>query len=97
MTGSSVFDYVHAEDHNELAEHLGLGLTMNSNLASPNSNTSEDGTSGTIGTHNPDGIYELIFFSGNMFSNSSSYVHPLTTQIHFYVSYFVGDKKTSYL
>ena len=26
MTGSSIFDYVHHADHNELAEYLGLGF-----------------------------------------------------------------------
>ena len=26
MAGSSIFDYVHQQDHPELAEHLGLGL-----------------------------------------------------------------------
>ncbi|XP_072742602.1 protein trachealess-like isoform X3 [Anoplolepis gracilipes] len=62
MTGSSVFDYVHQQDHAEVAEQLGLGLasststsgphSSNSGLASPSSGASED--HGSSSTANPD-------------------------------------------
>ncbi|KAJ8950267.1 hypothetical protein NQ318_021121, partial [Aromia moschata] len=35
MTGSSIFDYIHHQDHSEIADQLGLGLTQGQNLASP--------------------------------------------------------------
>lgn len=53
MTGSSIFDYIHHQDHTEIAEQLGLGLNQGQNLASPGSG-SEESTS-TAGTNNPDG------------------------------------------
>lgn len=61
MTGSSVFDYVHQQDHAEVAEQLGLGLTSSSSgphssssgLASPSSAASEE--HGSSSTANPDG------------------------------------------
>ncbi|XP_048508062.1 protein trachealess isoform X3 [Athalia rosae] len=61
MTGSSVFDYVHQQDHSEVAEQLGLGLTSSSSsgphssssgLASPSSAASEE--HGSTSTANPD-------------------------------------------
>ncbi|XP_034948880.1 protein trachealess isoform X3 [Chelonus insularis] len=63
MTGSSVFDYVHQQDHAEVAEQLGLGLTCSTNsssgpqssssgLASPSSAASEE--HGSNSTANPD-------------------------------------------
>lgn len=57
MTGSSIFDYVHADDHAEIAEQLGLSLTSgpNGGLASPSSGASDEGGSGQQGTNNPDG------------------------------------------
>lgn len=70
MTGSSVFDYVHQQDHAEVAEQLGLGLTStsstsaphssNSGLASPSSAVSEDHS--TNSTANPDGNFFLLFY-----------------------------------
>lgn len=67
MTGSSVFDYVHQQDHAEVAEQLGLGLTSSVNsssgphssssgLASPSSAASEE--HGSTSTANPDGNYK---------------------------------------
>lgn len=53
MTGSSIFDYIHHQDHSEIAEQLGLGLTQGQNLASPGSGSEESGS--TAGTNNPDG------------------------------------------
>lgn len=53
MTGSSVFDYIHHQDHSEMAEQLGLGLSQNQNLASPGSGSEESAS--TAGTNNPDG------------------------------------------
>ncbi|XP_055326647.1 protein trachealess isoform X3 [Sitodiplosis mosellana] len=53
MTGSSIFDYVHHQDHAEIAEQLGLGLASNQNMASPSSGISEDGGANQ-GTNNPD-------------------------------------------
>ncbi|KAL3289946.1 hypothetical protein HHI36_023329 [Cryptolaemus montrouzieri] len=52
MTGSSVFDYIHHQDHTEIAEQLGLGLTQGQNLPSPGSGSEE--SSSTAGTNNPD-------------------------------------------
>lgn len=54
MTGSSIFDYVHHQDHAEIAEQLGLGLASNQDMASPSSGISEDGGANQ-GTNNPDG------------------------------------------
>ncbi|XP_054271415.1 protein trachealess-like isoform X2 [Macrosteles quadrilineatus] len=54
MTGSSVFDYVHHQDHSEMAEQLGLGLAQGQGLASPSSAASEEGTNNTASTANPD-------------------------------------------
>lgn len=54
MTGSSIFDYIHHQDHAEVAEHLGLNLTTNQNLSSPSSRVSDEGSSNQ-GTNNPDG------------------------------------------
>ena len=50
MCGSSIFDYLHPEDHAEFAEQAGLGLSHGRPLASPG-----EGSSGPVGTHNPDG------------------------------------------
>lgn len=58
MSGSSIFDYVHPQDHAEIAEQLGLSLSSSQNLASPSSGISEDG-SGNQGTNNPDGESSL--------------------------------------
>lgn len=54
MTGSSIFDYVHHQDHSEVAEHLGLSLANGQGLASPSSGASDEG-GGSQGTNNPDG------------------------------------------
>lgn len=59
MTGSSIFDYVHHQDHAEIAEQLGLGLASNQNMASPSSGVSEDGGANQ-GTNNPDGNFKFI-------------------------------------
>ncbi|CAG9759323.1 unnamed protein product [Ceutorhynchus assimilis] len=53
MTGSSIFDYIHHQDHSEIAEQLGLGLTQGQSMASPGSGSEESGS--TAGTNNPDG------------------------------------------
>ncbi|GBL78272.1 Protein trachealess [Araneus ventricosus] len=48
MTGSSVFDYIHQQDHAELAEQLGINLaqSQSQNMApSPGSVASDDGSS----------------------------------------------------
>lgn len=71
MTGSSIFDYVHHQDHAEIAEQLGLGLASNQNMASPSSGISEDGGANQ-GTNNPD---------GNFFSRSISSI-----SFHFFIS-----------
>ncbi|XP_021339353.1 protein trachealess-like isoform X2 [Mizuhopecten yessoensis] len=44
VTGSSIFDYVHVQDHQELAEHLGLGFphtSSSSGAPSPGSQSDE--------------------------------------------------------
>ncbi|XP_067012992.1 protein trachealess [Anabrus simplex] len=64
MTGSSVFDYVHHQDHAELAEQLGLGLTQGQSLASPGSAGSEEGATST-GTNNPDVASVMTLTSNN--------------------------------
>lgn len=53
MTGSSIFDYIHHQDHSEIAEQLGLGLSQGQSMASPGSGSEESGS--TAGTNNPDG------------------------------------------
>ncbi|KAF4531776.1 hypothetical protein B566_EDAN011812, partial [Ephemera danica] len=57
MTGSSVFDYIHHQDHSELAEQLGLGLASapgsSSGLASPGGSAGSGGDEAS-GTLNPD-------------------------------------------
>ncbi|XP_064112616.1 protein trachealess-like isoform X4 [Macrobrachium nipponense] len=54
MTGSSVFDYIHQQDHQELADQLGLTLATGQSLPSPSSLGSEEGPAGSQGTMNPD-------------------------------------------
>lgn len=47
MTGSSVFDYTHQQDHAEVAEQLGINLNQsNQSLSSPGSGGSDDGSTG---------------------------------------------------
>ncbi|XP_037792569.1 protein trachealess-like [Penaeus monodon] len=55
MTGSSVFDYIHQQDHQELADQVGLTLATGQPLPSPSSLGSEEGAAGSQGTMNPDG------------------------------------------
>ncbi|XP_021938528.1 protein trachealess isoform X2 [Zootermopsis nevadensis] len=64
MTGSSVFDYIHHQDHAEVAEQLGLGLAQGQNLSSPNSAGSEEGVNSTTGTNNPD-VATLMCLNSN--------------------------------
>ncbi|KAK7081948.1 Neuronal PAS domain-containing protein 3, partial [Halocaridina rubra] len=54
LTGSSVFDYIHQQDHQELADQLGLTLSTGQPLPSPSSLGSEEGPAGSQGTMNPD-------------------------------------------
>lgn len=63
MTGSSVFDYVHHQDHAEIAEQLGLSLSSTAGMASPASGHSEESSS--HGTNNPDGklVISVFFMS----------------------------------
>lgn len=63
MTGSSVFDYVHHQDHAEIAEQLGLSLSSTAGMASPASGHSEESSS--HGTNNPDGKFDI--FMSNRF------------------------------
>ncbi|XP_037032208.1 protein trachealess isoform X5 [Bradysia coprophila] len=65
MTGSSIFDYIHHQDHSEVAEHLGLSLSNGQGLASPSSGASDEG-GGNHGTNNPD-------VSASMSLTTSSY------------------------
>ncbi|XP_070180063.1 protein trachealess-like [Littorina saxatilis] len=44
MTGSSVLDYVHQQDHSELAEHLGLGIPQASSSGVPSPGSSDEGS-----------------------------------------------------
>lgn len=59
MTGSSIFDYIHHQDHTEVAEHLGLSLSNGQGLASPSSGASDEG-GGNHGTNNPDGEFSFV-------------------------------------
>lgn len=68
MTGSSIFDYIHHQDHAEMAEHLGLGLATGQSIASPSSAGSEEGGS-NVGTNNPDGKQNILYC---IYSPSSS-------------------------
>lgn len=49
MCGSSIFDYIHPQDHSEFATLTGLLLSNGRPLASPG-----EETTGPVGTHNPD-------------------------------------------
>ncbi|XP_076314365.1 protein trachealess-like isoform X3 [Tachypleus tridentatus] len=49
MTGSSVFDYVHQQDHAELAEQLGVNLSQSHSVSSPGSVGSDDGSCSASG------------------------------------------------
>ncbi|XP_067120033.1 protein trachealess-like isoform X3 [Centruroides vittatus] len=49
MTGSSIFDYCHQQDHAELAEQLGINLTQTQPMPSPGSVGSDDGSSSAPG------------------------------------------------
>lgn len=60
MTGSSIFDYIHHQDHSEVAEHLGLSLSNGQGLASPSSGASDEG-GGNHGTNNPDGKFHHFY------------------------------------
>ncbi|XP_063234024.1 protein trachealess [Bacillus rossius redtenbacheri] len=64
MTGSSVFDYIHQQDHAELAEQLGLGLAQGQSLSSPGSAGSEEGGNSSSGTNNPD-VATIMTLSAN--------------------------------
>ncbi|GIY06320.1 protein trachealess [Caerostris darwini] len=51
MTGSSVFDYIHQQDHAELAEQLGINLSQPQTVASsPGSVASDEGSSSSTST-----------------------------------------------
>ncbi|CAC5396204.1 NPAS1_3 [Mytilus coruscus] len=64
MTGSSIFDYVHHADHNELAEYLGLGFqNVVSNAPSPGSTSDEGSAPSTprpMSPSNPDRVAYMI-------------------------------------
>ncbi|XP_045538236.1 protein trachealess isoform X2 [Papilio machaon] len=54
MTGSSIFDYVHQNDHAEIAEQLGLSLAGRGGGAGLNSPASGSEEGSQHGTNNPD-------------------------------------------
>ncbi|XP_035220916.1 protein trachealess-like isoform X2 [Stegodyphus dumicola] len=60
MTGSSVFDYIHQQDHAELAEQLGINLAQSQTTmaSSPGSVASDEGSSSSApgGTSTPTGL-----------------------------------------
>lgn len=60
MTGSSIFDYVHASDHAEIAEQLGLSLAGRSSGAGLNSPASGSEEGSQHGTNNPDGKFLFV-------------------------------------
>lgn len=66
MTGSSIFDYIHHQDHSEVAEHLGLGLANGQGLSSPSSGASDEG-GGNQGTNNPDGKIHILLNKKTLF------------------------------
>ena len=59
MCGSSIFDYIHSQDHAEFAEHTGLTLSNGRPLASPG-----EENAGPVGTHNPDGEFRAPWDTG---------------------------------
>lgn len=63
MSGSSIFDYIHQNDHAEMAEQLGLGLSQSQGLSSPASGT--DDVNSTSGTNNPDGWFFFLLRSSS--------------------------------
>ncbi|CAK1593720.1 unnamed protein product [Parnassius mnemosyne] len=54
MTGSSIFDYVHQNDHAEIAEQLGLSLAGRGSTTGLNSPASGSEEGSQHGTNNPD-------------------------------------------
>jgi hypothetical protein len=80
MTGSSFFDYVHHQDHVEVAEQLGLGLAQGQNLSSPNSAGSEEGVNSSTGTNNPDG---KLYFSRPRKRNMRLICWSMARQVNF--------------
>ena len=50
MCGSSLFEYVHQQDHVELAEHLGLSLPGATTMPSPGSASDEGSSTSTANT-----------------------------------------------
>ncbi|RXG70767.1 Protein trachealess [Armadillidium vulgare] len=67
MTGSSVFDYIHSEDHQEMADQLCLTLSTGQPMPSPSSLTSEDNNVSSQGTMNPDVSTCMTFTSSGPF------------------------------
>ncbi|KAF8793174.1 Protein trachealess like protein [Argiope bruennichi] len=71
MTGSSVFDYIHQQDHAELAEQLGINLaqSQSQNMASsPGSVASDDGSSSSapgVSTPNLDRPLPVMTMNSN--------------------------------
>ncbi|XP_035703736.1 protein trachealess isoform X3 [Folsomia candida] len=64
MTGSSIFDYIHQQDHAELAEQLNLGLSTGPGANIPSPSESEDGSSHST-TNNPDVNSVMTLSSAN--------------------------------
>ncbi|XP_042902039.1 protein trachealess isoform X1 [Parasteatoda tepidariorum] len=64
MTGSSIFDYIHQQDHAELAEQIGINLAQQQTTmaSSPGSVASDDGSSSSTpgGTSTPTGLDRQI-------------------------------------
>ncbi|KAG8188194.1 hypothetical protein JTE90_021217 [Oedothorax gibbosus] len=56
MTGSSVFDYIHQQDHAELAEQLGINLSQPSSSSPPSSDEGSSSSSVQGGTSTPTGL-----------------------------------------
>jgi len=60
MAGSSVFEYVHVDDHKELADQLELTLATGQPAPSPSSLGSDDTNTNSEGTMNPDGNDSML-------------------------------------
>ena len=54
MTGSSVFDYVHYQDHSEIAEQLGLCLPSATSMPSPRSDDGVNAQARSVSPPLPD-------------------------------------------
>jgi hypothetical protein len=97
MTGSSIFEYIHENDHCELTEQLGLSVTTNNNntttnsgMTSPSSFNEETTGNGSMSLVLHDTLYrfqltfELIESLYNLISHANDFNDFF---LYFFLSY----------